>query len=383
MADKHQPLIKGICEARFRKVREEFTENFESRHERGGAVAVWHGGQLVVDLWGGWSDLERTVPWGRDTILNVFSVSKALCAIAVMRLVDQSLLDLDRRVSDYWSEFAQGGKGDVTVRQLMSHQAGLPAIRKPLPDGAALDWDVITGALAEQEPWWKPGTAHGYHVNTFGFLAGELVRRVSGRTIGRFVREEVAEPLGADIHIGLPRAEHYRVSDFRWPGNPIKPAIDTDDALMRWNTYWNPPGFSGFHWVNTARWREAEVPSTNGHGNARGIARVYAALADGGTIDGVRLLTEEALAQATTEQVNGPDIINQRPSRFGIGFQLTQPDRPLGPHRGAFGHFGAGGSLGFCDPEARIAFGYVTNDMGPRWQSPRNRALIDAVYASL
>lgn len=383
MADKNQPLIDGVCDARFRKVREEFTENFKSRHERGGAVAVWHDGQLVVDLWGGWSDLAREVPWGRDTILNVFSVSKALCAIAVMRLVDQGLLDLDRAVGDYWPEFEQGGKGDVTVRQLMSHQAGLPAIRKPLPEAAALEWDVITGALAEQEPWWKPGSAHGYHVNTFGFLAGELVRRVSGRTIGTLVREDVAEPLGADIHIGLPRAEHYRVSDFRWPGNPVKPAIDTDNALMRWNTYWNPKGFSGFHWVNTARWREAEVPSTNGHGNARGIARVYAALADGGTIDGVRILSGEALVQATTEQVNGPDIINQRPSRFGIGFQLTQPDRPLGPHSGAFGHFGAGGSLGFCDPEARIAFGYVTNDMGPRWQSPRNRALIEAVYDSL
>jgi CubicO group peptidase (beta-lactamase class C family) len=383
MADKHQSLINGICEARFRKVREEFTENFETRHERGGAVAVWHNGQLVVDLWGGWSDLARTVCWSRDTILNVFSVSKAFCAIAIMRLVDLGLLDLDRHVSDYWPEFAQSGKGDVTVRQLMSHQAGLPAIRKSLPDGAALEWDVITSALAEQEPWWKPGTAHGYHVNTFGFLAGELVRRVSGRTVGTLVREEVAKPLGADIHIGLPRAEHHRVSDFRWPGNPVKPKIDTDDALMRWNTYWNPPGFSGSHWVNTARWREAEVPSTNGHGNARGIARVYAALADGGTIDGIRILSREALAQATNEQVNGPDIINQRLSRFGIGFQLTQPDRPLGPHRGAFGHFGAGGSLGFCDPEARIAFGYVTNDMGPRWHSPRNRALIDAVYASL
>jgi len=226
MADKHQSLINGICEARFRKVREEFTENFETRHERGGAVAVWHNGQLVVDLWGGWSDLARTVCWSRDTILNVFSVSKAFCAIAIMRLVDLGLLDLDRHVSDYWPEFAQSGKGDVTVRQLMSHQAGLPAIRKSLPDGAALEWDVITSALAEQEPWWKPGTAHGYHVNTFGFLAGELVRRVSGRTVGTLVREEVAKPLGADIHIGLPRAEHHRVSDFRWPGNPVKPKID-------------------------------------------------------------------------------------------------------------------------------------------------------------
>jgi CubicO group peptidase (beta-lactamase class C family) len=210
-----------------------------------------------------------------------------------------------------------------------------------------------------------------------------LVRRVSGRSIGTLLREDVARPLGADVHIGLPASEHHRVSEFLWPGNPVKPPIASEDALMRWNTYWNPPGFSGSHWINTARWREAEVPSTNGHGNARGIARVYAALAGGGSIEGVRLLSGAAIEEATTEQVNGPDIINQRNSRFGIGFQLTQPERPLGPNRGAFGHFGAGGSLGFCDPEARIAFAYVTNDMGPRWQNPRNRALIDAVYASL
>ncbi len=152
---------------------------------------------------------------------------------------------------------------------------------------------------------------------------------------------------------------------------------------MHWNTYWNPPGFSGSHWVNDARWREAEVPSTNGHGNARGIARVYAALAKGGEIDGVRILSHTALAAATTEQVNGPDIINNRPSRFGIGFQLSQPELPLGPNPGAFGHFGAGGSLGFCDPQSGIAFGYVTNDMGPRWQNPRNWALLDALYAAL
>jgi CubicO group peptidase (beta-lactamase class C family) len=383
LAPKSKPSTAGVCDPRFERLRDAFAGNFETRSERGGAVALWYEGQLVVDLWGGWSDLARQVPWGRDTIVNVFSVSKALCAIAVMRLVDQGLIDLDGRVSAYWPEFAQGGKGDVTVRQLMSHQAGLPAIRAPLPDGAALEWSVITTALAVQKPWWEPGTAHGYHVNTFGFLAGELVRRACGRTIGTLVREEVAQPLGADIHIGLPKSEHARVSDFLWPGNPAKPQIDSDDALMRWNTYWNPPGFSGSHWVNTAHWREAEVPSTNGHGSARGIARVYSALAEGGTIDGVRILRREALAQATSEQVNGPDIINQRPSRFGIGFQLTQPERPLGPNRGAFGHFGAGGSLGYCDPEARIAFGYVTNDMGPRWQNPRNRALLDAVYASL
>jgi CubicO group peptidase (beta-lactamase class C family) len=373
----------GTCDPRFFRVAEEFRRNFTERAERGGAVAVWCNGKQVVDVWGGWADVAHQREWQRDTIVNFFSVSKALCAIACMRLVDQGKLDLDAKVARYWPEFSSGGKGDVTVRQLLSHQAGLPAIRKPLPDGAALAWSVITEALAEQEPWWTPGTAHGYHVNTFGFLAGELVRRIEARTIGTLLREDIAGPLGADLAIGLPASEHYRVSDFQWPGNPAAPDLSNDAALMHWNTYWNPPGFSGSHWVNHPRWREAEVPSTNGHGNARAIACVYAALADGGTIDGVRILSGDAIAAATEEQVNGYDLINNRPSRFGIGFQLTQQERPLGPNPGAFGHFGAGGSLGFCDPEARIAFGYVTNDMGPRWQNPRNRALIDAIYSSL
>jgi CubicO group peptidase (beta-lactamase class C family) len=375
--------LEGHCDPRFARVGHAFARNFSEHAERGGAVAIWHRGEPVVDLWGGWADVARTAPWRRDTLVNVFSVSKALCAIACMRLVDQGCLDLDEKVARYWPEFAQGGKQDVTVRQLLSHQAGLPAIRKPLPDGAALEWNTIVEALAEQAPWWPPGTAHGYHVNTFGFLAGELVHRIDGRSIGTLLRQDVAGPLGADIHIGLPAAEHHRVSEFQWPGNPEKPELSGDDAVMHWNTYWNPPGFSGSHWVNHPRWREAEVPSTNGHGNARGIARIYAALVDGGAIDGVRILSPEAIAAATTEQVNGHDLINNRPSRFGIGFQLTQPERPLGPNPRSFGHFGAGGSLGFCDPDAGIAFGYVTNDMGPRWQNPRNRALIDAVYGSL
>ena len=375
--------IEGQCNDRFAAVREAFLGNFTDRAECGGAVTIWHDGAVVVDLWGGWSDVARTRPWGRDTIVNFFSVSKALCAIACMRLVDQGRLDLDAPVARYWPQFAANGKGAITVRQLLSHQAGLPAIRKPLPDGAALEWNVMAEALAEQAPWWTPGEGHGYHVNTFGFLAGELVRRIDGRSIGALLREDVAGPLGADLHIGLPPSEHDRVSEFQWPGNPTKPEITSDDVLMHWNTYWNPPGFSGSHWVNHPRWREAEVPSTNGHGNARGIARVYAALANGGEIDGVQILSRDALAAATEEQVSGHDIINNRPSRFGIGFQLTQPERPLGPNPGAFGHFGAGGSLGYCDPEARIAFGYVTNDMGPRWQNPRNRALVEALYASL
>jgi CubicO group peptidase (beta-lactamase class C family) len=377
--------IEGFCDERFARVRDAFVRNFTYYAEHGGAVVVAHKGKVVVDLWGGWADIEKKVPWQRDTIVNFFSVSKALCAIAVLRLMEEGALDLDAMVARYWPEFADGGKEAVTVRQMMSHKAGLPAIREPLPDEAMLDWAAITTALARQSPWWKPGSAHGYHVNTFGFLAGEIVRRISGKSIGMFLRETVARPLGADVHIGLPVSEHARVAEFPWPVNPARPEIPpaNDEALMRWNTYWNPLGFSGSRWVNTARWREAEVPSTNGHGNARGIARVYAALANGGEIDGVRILSHEAISEGTREHAAGYDLINQRPSRFGVGFQLTQEERPLGPNKGAFGHFGAGGSLGFCDPESGVAFGYVMNEMGPRWQNPRNKGLIDAVFASL
>ena len=375
--------IDGECDARFARVRNAFVENFTKHGERGGAVTIAIRGKPVVDLWGGYGDVARTWPWQRDTIVNVFSVCKALNAIAVLRLVEAGRVALDEPVARYWPEFAANGKQHITVRMVLSHQAGLPAFRENLPDGSMLDWATITHALERERPWWEPGTAHGYHVNTFGFLTGEIVRRASGRTIGRLLREDVWEPLGADMHIGAPASEDSRVAEFLWPGSPPKPGFEDDFALMRWNAYWNPQGFSGGKYVNTREWRAAEVPSTNGHANARSIARVYSALAAGGTIDGISVLSRDLLAEATREHSAGIDLISQRPIRFGLGFQLTQPERPLGPNPSSFGHFGAGGSLGFADPDASLAFGYVTNDMGPRWQNPRNGGLIDAVYASL
>ncbi|MBN9579207.1 MAG: beta-lactamase family protein, partial [Alphaproteobacteria bacterium] len=369
----------------FQPVRDAFAGNFAERGEPGAAFALSLNGRVVVDLWGGWADRAQTRPWARDTIVNFFSVSKALSAIVAMRLVEQGALHLDAPVRALWPEFAQAGKEMVTLRHMLSHQAGLPALREVLPDGAMLDWNRMTAALAAQAPWWQPGTAHGYHVNTYGFLVGEMVRRAVGKTLGTMLRDEIARPLGADVFIGLPEAEHGRVAEFLWPEGGLKPLLGTDDAMaeMRAKAYWNPPGISGAGWVNSRAWRLAEIPSTNGHGNARGVARVYAALANRGTIDGVQILSSETLRLATQEQSNGTDLVTQRPSRFALGFQLTQVERPLGPNAGAFGHFGAGGSLGFCDPETGVAFGYVTNDMGPRWQNPRNRALIDAVYACL
>jgi len=378
--------VRGDCDRRFLPLCEEFAANFAERGDTGAALCVCIGGRVVADLTGGWQDHARIVPWRSDTLVNVFSVGKGLLALLAARLAGDGRLDVDAPVSRYWPEFGASGKAAVTVRQVLSHQAGLPAIRKPLPPGAMLDWELMTAALAAQEPWWEPGTAHGYHVNTFGFLVGEVVRRTSGRRVGALLAQEVAGPLGADVHFGLAARDLRRVADFGWPGPPPPEQERSDldgDRLMEHNAYFNPGGLSGAGAVNTRQWRQAEVPSANGHCTARGVARVYAALAAGGTIHGVRAVDAGALAAARAEQVYGPDRVLHRPTRFGLGFQLSQPERPIGPGGEAFGHFGAGGSLGFCDPQAQVAFGYVTGQMGARWQNPRNRALIDALYACL
>lgn len=364
---------------------EAFVENFDSRGEVGAAVCVAVDGEVVVDLWGGWADVAHMRPWEGDTLVNVFSVGKGLCALVAARLASLGELDVAAPVSRYWPEFSAGGKRDMSVAQLLSHQGGLPSVRDRLPPGAMLNHELMAGALAAQAPWWVPGTRHGYHANTFGFLVGELVRRLRGRTLGRFLAEEVTIPLGADVHIGLAPEHHGRVAEFAFPAVP-PPEVEPDLAaadLMEFNAYWNPSGLSGAGVVNTATWRQAEIPSTNGHGTARGVARIYSALAAGGSLDGVEIVDRDVLAAFTSEAVYGDDAVLHRPSRFGLGCQLTQPERPLGSGSRAFGHFGAGGSLGYADPERGLAFGYVIGTMGPRWQNPRNRALIGAVTSSV
>ena len=381
--------IGGWCDPRFTAVRDAFAANFTDRGETGAAACLVVHGTVVADLWGGWADQEQARPWQRDTLVNVFSVGKGLIAACAARLIGGRRLDPDAPVARYWPEFGAAGKAAITLRQLLSHQAGLPALRDLLPDGSMLDWPLMTGALAAEPPWWPPGSGHGYHVNTFGFLAGEVIRRVTGTTVGAMLRGQIAGPLGADVHIGLPAAQHGRVAEFAWPAaqtpaaaswNPGPRATAAQQRMIA-SAYVNPADLSGLGVVNTAAWRSAEVPSANAHATAAGVARVYAALAGGGAVDGVRVVDSGALNDAVAEQVYGDDLVLQRPSRFGLGFQLTQPERPLGPGPGAFGHFGAGGSVGLCDPDAGVAFGYVTSQMGPRWRNPRNRALLDAVFA--
>jgi CubicO group peptidase (beta-lactamase class C family) len=389
----------GWCDRRFAGVSAAFAANFADRGETGAAFCLSVHGTVVADLWGGWSDAGLRLPWRRDTLVNVFSVGKGMIAACLARLAGQGQLDPAAPVASYWPEFAAAGKAGITVRQLLSHQAGLPALRAPMPDGSMLDWTAMTCALAAESPWWPPGEGHGYHVNTFGFLAGELIRRITGMTPGTLLRRQIAGPLGADVHIGLPAAEHARVATFQWPDLPadagwadIQPgrrlaedgsARIPEDQLMTRHAYFNPPALSGAGVVNTAAWRAAEVPSANAHATATGVARIYAALAGGGALDGVRIVDSGALAAATQEQVYGHDQVLLRPTRFGLGFQLTHPERQLGRGPMSFGHFGAGGSVGMGDPEAGIALGYVTAQMGPRWQNPRNRALIDAAYDCL
>ncbi len=378
--------VEGWTDPRFAAVRDAFARNFIDHAELGASVCVTVGSRVVVDLWGGHADEARTTPFGPDTLVNVFSVGKGLVALLTARLVGEGVLDVDEPVARHWPGFARAGKEEVTLRWLLTHQAGLPAVRRRLPPNGMLDWDLMVRALEEQAPWWEPGTAHGYHVNTFGFLVGEVLRRATGRPVGTLLRELVADPLAADVHLGVPDAELARVGEFVWPSAPpdeAEPEGLDEPGLLAFNAYFNPSGLSGAGVVNTTAWRQAQIPSTNTHATARGIARVYAALAAGGALGSVRVVDAAVLQAATAEQASGIDRVLQRPTRFGLGFQLTQPERPLGPGDDAFGHFGAGGSLGFCDPEAEVGFGYAMNRLGTRWRNPRNRALIDAVYACL
>ena len=377
------PEISGFCDPRFAGVRSAFARNFREHGELGAALAVTLEGTPVVDLWAGWADRAKTRPWSRDTLVNVFSVGKPMAALCMLMLAERGQLDLEAPVAEHWQEFAACEKGEITVRMLLGHRAGLPAIRRPLASLAMYDWGLMTTVLAAEQPWWEPGSGHGYHVNTFGFLVGELVRRVSGERIGAFLRRAVADPLGADFHFGLRGDDLGRVAEFLFPEMPSS-LISAETPSMVRNAYVNPPGLSGPGMVNTRAWRSAEMPSTNGHATARGVARIYSALAAGGAVDGIRLLAAETVELAAREVSCGHDLVLDRPSRFGLGFQLTQAERPLGPNPGSFGHFGAGGSLGFADPDEALAFAYTPNQgAGPRWQNPRNRGLIDAVYAAL
>jgi CubicO group peptidase (beta-lactamase class C family) len=380
--------IEGTCDQRFLKVKEAFAENFAAEGEVGAGVALYVEGRPVVELWGGHADAARGRPWTRDTIVNVYSTTKGMTAICAHRLVEEGKLDIDAPVARYWPEFGRAGKGEIPVRWLLSHRAGMAAIRRPVTREQIYDWDFVTACLAEQEPFWEPGTAHGYHAVTFGWLVGEVVRRVTGKSLGTYFRETFAQPLGLDFHIGTGAEHDSRTAELiaAPPPPPDQPnplaLMMADPESVSAKAFGNPP--VGAEAVNTRAWRAAEIPAANGHGRAPALARIYGAIAAGGDLDGVHVLGPAQAAAAIVEQSSGPDKVLTRPTRFGLGFMLTSDFTPLGPNPRAFGHPGAGGSLGYADLDAGIGFGYVMNQMQSNIAGdPRVKRLIDAAYASL
>lgn len=383
--------IQGRVEPGFEAVRAAFERNFAEAGEIGAGCCVHVDGRPVVDLTGGVADVASGRPYGPDTLQLVFSTTKGVTAICVNLLVERGELELDAPVSAYWPEFAEAGKRDVLVRMLLNHQAGLPTVDRRLRLAEILEIDPIVDALAAQEPVWKPGSAHGYHAITFGFLAGELVRRVTGRRLGRFLADELADPLGLDLHLGLPEEHEARVA-------PLLPAPRPDDpALAEMMQKIMGPGTlphraltlegafataDGEEMVwNRREVHASEIPAANAITDARSLSRLYAAAI--GEVDGVRVLSPETVARACRGESSGPDRVLSMQTCFGLGFMLPWPVMPL-LGEGSFGHAGAGGSVAFAHPESRVAFAYVMSQMaGNLAGDPRSQNLIQAVRASL
>jgi CubicO group peptidase (beta-lactamase class C family) len=372
--------IHGSVAPGFERVRDAFAANFEKGKEVGASFAATLDGEPVVDLWAGEADEARSQPWRRDTIVNVFSTTKAMAALCVHMCVDRGLIDLDAPVARYWPEFAQGGKEAVPVRIAMSHQAGVPGVSTPLALEDTYNWEKYTGAIAAEAPWWTPGTENGYHAITYGQIAGELVRRVTGKTPGTFFREEVALPINADFHIGFGPAVDARVGEMISAPAPVGAGLPADSLMGR--VMLNPP-FDPRS-ANTRAWRGAEIPAANGHGNARSCARVMSLLAGGGEVDGIRLLSAGAIQRATEEQCYRLDKVLSVPMRWGVGFMLGSKDLPISPTGAAFGHGGAGGSLAIADPPAKLGWAYVMNRMeATTTGDARGSSVARELYAAL
>jgi CubicO group peptidase (beta-lactamase class C family) len=378
-----ETLIQGHCDRRFAAVREVFAKNFAQGLEVGASFAAVLDGALVVDIWAGHADSARTRPWERDTIVNVFSTTKVMASTCVLMLVDRGALDLDAPVAQYWPEFARAGKERVRLRHLLSHTSGLPGSEERISVEDLYDWERMVGLLAAQEPWWEAGTRSGYHALTHGYLLGEVVRRVSGRSLGRFFREEVAEPLGADFHIGLPEEHEPRVGEIIAPPEPkLGAGLEAPPGSIAARMAGNPPLAAGA--ANSRAWRAAEIPAANGQGNARSVARVAGALACGGRLDGVTLMGPATLEKALQEQCYRKDLVLGLPIRWGLGFGLTSKELPVGPNPRALYWGGWGGSVVVVDLDARFAFSYVMNRMSEAVMGdPRGLTLALAAFQGL
>ncbi len=352
------PKINGFCDDRFAAVGNALQGLLDRGEDVGASVAVAHHGDLVVDLWGGFCDEARRVPWERNTIVNVMSTTKTMVNLCVLLLVDRGELDLGAPVARYWPEFAAAGKGDVLVRHLLGHTAGLPSWEHDVRPADLADWERCTETLAAQAPQWEPGTRSGYHALTQGFLIGEVIRRITGETVGAFFRAELARPLGADFWIGLPAEHDARVSPLIAPPDESETAPPGAPRVAA-RALFNPPVTAAT--TATDFWRRSEVPAANGHGNARAIATVQALVSGRGQARGRRLLSERAVARIFEEQANGVDLVLLTPVRWGIGYGLSSESMPIGPQACQWG--GHGGSVVLSDLATGLTIAYAMNRM--------------------
>src|SRR5258708_14031867 len=375
--------IRGTCKPGFEPVRDAFAADFAERDEIGASVAVVCGGEAVVELWAGWADPARTRPWQADTLTNVWSTTKAMTSLCAHLLMDRGELDPDAPVARYWPEFAASGKGEIPVRWIMAHQSGLTGLVAPVTVQDYYDWEKITEMLAAQAPLFPPGTTSGYQAITFGYLVGEVIRRITGQSVGTFFASQVAGPLDADFHIGLPEPELGRCAVLQG----VRPSEDEQAALAQAYANAHPaamaalvnPSLTGDE-ANADDWRMAEIPAANGHGTALGLATVFGAVTDGSE----RLISARTLEAARTGNGQHTDLVLGFPIEFGLGFGLSGTEHHFGPNPAAFGHDGFGGSTVGGDPEAGVAFSYVMNRMGMSLVGdPRKMAIIDGVYRSL
>ncbi|OQX37954.1 MAG: hypothetical protein B0D91_05545 [Oceanospirillales bacterium LUC14_002_19_P2] len=378
--------VRGYHDLRFESIREAFGQLFSEGEELGAALAVTVAGEPVLDLWGGFMDKERMEPWHHDTLVNVFSCGKGIASLCMLRLVQEGFLSLDVPVANYWPEFGQNGKENITLRQILTHTAGLSAFHPRIPDEDLFDWSTMVQWMEQESPWWEPGTRHGYAPITFGWLLGELFYRVAGERMGHWLQRNIMAPLGESFLFGIPDEDHGLIARMT-KGEPVRG--DKAAQLLFREMTGNPTGVTARAFsnpmsvltsANRPEWRRMELPSANGHGTARALAKVYGLLSVGNG----QLLDDQLVQEAIQEQVCGTDAVLKCSSRFGLGFMLGQPDHPLsgfGPSRRAFGHTGAGGSLAFADPERQIGFAFVTNRMGPYvLVDPRAEQLVNAVY---
>ena len=353
--------IHGTADPSYEQLSELLSATLDTGTDVGASVCVTVEGETVVDIWGGWVDEAKTEPWGRDTITNVWSTTKTMTFLSALLLVERGQLDFHEKVATYWPEFAQNGKADIEVRHLMGHTSGVSAWMQPVTVDDIYDWDKSTAMLAEQEPWWEPGTASGYHALNQGHLIGEVIRRIDGRRLGEFFADEIAGPLDADFHIGLDPCEFHRVSNvIPPPPLPIDiTTLDPDSVVVK--TFTGPAPEANIAW--TDEWRQACIGAANGHGNARSVARIQSVVANGGSVDGVTLLSPATIEQIFQEQAHGVDLVLGLPVRFGMGYALHSEAVPYLPE-GNYAYWGGwGGSSIIVDVDRRISFAYVMNRM--------------------